>query len=170
MMNTTPVNTKTSEVERSSLVGGFNHVAQVTRDLDRLAAFYADVFEVPFVELPPAGARHGFLLFGHGTAAGDPGPILHVFEMQEETTGPFGPTEMFRRGRLDHFAIEATDEHALAKIRDRLVEGGASDGVVRVFGGWFLSLHVVDPDGMELEVGCRWSRDHFSEDDVAIAH
>jgi catechol 2,3-dioxygenase-like lactoylglutathione lyase family enzyme len=158
----------TVSAERSSLVGGLNHVAQVTRNLDRLTNFYADVFDVPFAELPPhRDRRHGFLLLGRGSPDGDPGPMLHVFELPEEATGPFGPADqMFRRGRLDHLAIEAADEHALAEVRDRLVELGASDGVVRVFGGWLLSVNFVDPDGMRLEVGCRWSGVRFADEDV----
>jgi catechol 2,3-dioxygenase-like lactoylglutathione lyase family enzyme len=151
------------------LTGGINHIAQVTRDIDQLAAFYAEVFEVPFVELPPHEGRHGFLLLGQGTSPQDPGPILHAFEVPEEVTGPLpDPDAMFRRGRLDHAAIEAAGERALCEIRDRLVARGASDGAVRLFGGWFLSVHFVDPDGMRLEVGCRWTGEVLSADDLDV--
>src|SRR5690349_2814581 len=89
--------------ERSSLVGGFNHVAQVTRDLDRLTGFYRDAFDVPFLEIADPRGRHGFLLLGRGSHDDDLGPVLHVFEMPEDMTGPLpAPEAMFRRGRLDH--------------------------------------------------------------------
>jgi catechol 2,3-dioxygenase-like lactoylglutathione lyase family enzyme len=158
---------------RSPLVGGFNHVAQVTRDLDRLARFYDEVLEVPFCELPGGDdrGRHGFLLLGRGTSEEDPGPVLHVFEVPEEVTGPLPDAgAFFRRGRLDHLAIEASDERSLCEIRDRLVERGASDGSIRLFGGWFLSVHLVDPDGMELEVGCRWTGEVVAREDLDVEH
>ena len=86
-------------------------------------------------------------------------------------TGPFLPADdMFTRGRLDHFAIDCPGEAELAEVRDRLVAMGACDGVVRVFGGWFLSLHVVDPDGLRLEIGCARTGAHFSDDELEIAH
>jgi catechol 2,3-dioxygenase-like lactoylglutathione lyase family enzyme len=157
--------------QRSAVVTGFGHVAQITCDLDRLVRFYREVFDVPFVELPGPDARHGFLLLGTGPHPGDLGAMLHVFEMSEDITGPMPPADvMFRRGRLDHIAIEAADEPALELLRDRLVACGASDGVVRVFGGRFLSIHLVDPDGMHLEVGCAWRRERFGDADVVLAH
>ena len=162
---------QSQRAERSNLVDGFNHVAQVTQDLDRLAAFYRDVFEVPFIELPDPRGRHGFLLFGANPRKGELGPVLHVFEVPEEARGSFGsPDAMFHRGRLDHIAIQAADEHTLAELRDRLVASGACDGVVRAFGSQLLSLHVVDPEGMRLEVVCAWSRVRFGDDDVVPAH
>jgi catechol 2,3-dioxygenase-like lactoylglutathione lyase family enzyme len=156
---------------RSSLIRGFNHVAAVTHDLDRLTAFYRDVFDVPFVPIPTPDIRHGFLLLGDMAPNGGLGPILHVFEATEDMTGELpDATAIFRRGRLDHIALDATDEFALAELRDRLVAAGASDGVVRVFGGHYLSVHVEDPDGMQLEVGCNWTGDVFGESDVVREH
>jgi hypothetical protein len=76
---------------------------------------------------------------------------------------------MFRRGRLDHVAIEAASESALRELRDRLVARGACDGVVRLFGERFLSLHVVDPDGMRMEVGCTRTGEDFTDDELAPA-
>ena len=158
------------QAERSPFVGGFNHVAQTTPDLDRLTAFYTDTLGVPFVELPDTRGRHGFLLLGDAGSDGL-GPILHVFEAPEAVTGPLAdPDAMFRRGRLDHIAIEARDESSLAELRDRLVASGACNGVVRVFGGHLLSLHVVDPDGMRLEICCPWTHTVFGDEDVVLAH
>lgn len=169
-VSTTSVNEMAAGVTRSSLVGGFNHVAQITRDIDRLARFYRDVFEVPFVELPAREGRHGFLLLGSGSTAKDPGPVLHAFEVSDEITGPLpDPDAFFRRGRIDHMAIETVGEHQLCEIRDRLVACGASDGAIRLFGGWFLSVRFADPDGLRLEVGCRWTGELLSSDDFAAA-
>src|SRR5262249_22789309 len=146
----------TAPSARSSLVNGFNHVAVVARDLDRLVGFYADVFDVPFVEVPDERGRHGFLSLGPGRRDVDPGPVLHAFEVPEDMTGPFPSAgDMFRRGRLDHIAIEAAGETELQVLRERLVACGASDGVVRIFGGWLLSMHAVHPAGTHTEVGCR---------------
>jgi len=46
---------------------------------------------------------------------------LHVFELHEEITGPVPLLPMFRRGRIDHFGLNAPDEHALRTVRDRLL-------------------------------------------------
>jgi catechol 2,3-dioxygenase-like lactoylglutathione lyase family enzyme len=168
-MTITSVNEATRGVTRSTLIGGFNHVAQTTSDIDRLAAFYEEVFEVPFVELPADEGRHGFLLLGRGLSAADPGPVLHAFEVSEAVTGPLpDPDAFFRRGRLDHLAIEAAGEKELCEIRERLVDRGASDGAIRLLGGWFLSVHFVDPDGMRLEVGCRWTGEVLAEEDLEV--
>jgi catechol 2,3-dioxygenase-like lactoylglutathione lyase family enzyme len=154
----------------SALVNGFNHVAVITRDLDRLVAFYAENFDVPFREILDPRGRHGFLSLAPGLHEDDPSPVLHVFEMPEDVTGPFPPADdMFRRGRLDHVAIEAAGEPELRELRDRLVACGATDGVIRVFGDRLLSLHVVDPDGMRLEVGCPRTGTEFDDTDLEIA-
>jgi catechol 2,3-dioxygenase-like lactoylglutathione lyase family enzyme len=154
----------------SSLVNGFNHVAVITRDLDRLVAFYAANFDVPFLEIPDPRGRHGFLRLAGGRDEGDPGPVLHAFEMPEHVTGPFPPADdMFRRGRLDHVAIEAAGEAEFRELRDRLVGADATDGVIRVFGDRFLSLHVIDPDGMRLEVGCVRTGTVFDDTELEIA-
>lgn len=85
-------------------------------------------------------------------------------------TGPLPGTDtMFRRGRIDHFAIQTAGEGALLEARDRIVAAGAGDGVIRVFGGGLLSLHVTDPDGVQFEVVCPWERDVIGVDQVVIA-
>jgi catechol 2,3-dioxygenase-like lactoylglutathione lyase family enzyme len=152
----------------SVLVAGVNHVAESTQDLDRLAAFYRETMDIPFVELTDGRGRHGFLLLG-GDASGGLGSILHVFEVPAAIADYGDPAAMFRRGRLDHIAIEAAGEAALAEIRKRTMAAGASDGVVRVFGNWLLSLHVADPDGMRIEVTTRWTREVFGDADVEVA-
>jgi catechol 2,3-dioxygenase-like lactoylglutathione lyase family enzyme len=144
------------------LVTGLNHVAVITRDLDRFVGFYREVFDASFEELTDPRGRHGFVHLA------DSGPmsVLHAFEVGEEITGPFDEApNMFRRGQIDHLAIEASSESALCELRDRLAARGASDGSVRLFGDRLLSIHVVDPDGMHLEVCCPRTGDYLEETD-----
>jgi hypothetical protein len=42
-------------------------------------------------------------------------------------------------------------------------------GVIRLFNGRYLSLHVVDPDGMRLEVGCLRTGSDFDDAELEIA-
>ena len=132
---------------QEQLLAGFNHVATVTRDMERLLTFYADVF----------GARPEFDLVAPGVELRHVGinlngSFLHVWEVTEAFTGPF-PPEMFKRGRLDHLALAARDVDALETLRTRLVEIGACEGNVTDFGS-ILSVWFTDPDGMEMEVCC----------------
>ena len=67
---------------------------------------------------------------------------------------------MFRRGRLDHFALNATGEDAFQELRGRIVATGAGDGEIVDLGPG-RSIGFRDPDGNELEVvlmkpGARW--------------
>ena len=153
---------------RSSLVNGFNHVARSTQDLDRLVAFYRDTMDLPFVELTDPRGRHGFLLLG-GSASPATTAMLHLFEVPAAIADYGDRDAMFMHGALDHMAIEAADERSLATMRERLIAAGASDGTLQVFGGWLLSLHVVDPDGVRLEVACHRTGDVFSDDEVVFA-
>lgn len=45
---------------------------------------------------------------------------------------------MFKRGRLDHFALNAASEEAFGELRRRLVAEGASDGIVKDLGSLLL--------------------------------
>jgi catechol 2,3-dioxygenase-like lactoylglutathione lyase family enzyme len=127
------------------LLDGFNHVAVLTADTDRLVAFYGDVFgAVVEGEVRPGdGMRLTFLKIG--TTA-----ELNVFEIAGNGEAA-RQTPMFGRGRLDHLALQAASIEAFDEIRDRLMERGASDGFVTDFGP-LLSLFFTDPDGLEAEV------------------
>ncbi len=130
-----------------SLLAGFNHVATVTRDMDRLIRFYEEVFDAkPVFDLVAPGLelRHVGIDCG--------GAFLHAWEATEDTTGSF-PSAMFRRGRLDHLALAARDENSLEQLRRRLIAYGACNGDITDFGS-ILSVWFTDPDGMELEVCC----------------
>ncbi|MBX7159527.1 MAG: VOC family protein [Acidimicrobiia bacterium] len=129
---------------------GISHVATITADLDRLRAFYEGVLgmtctavmrmsEAPYL-------RHAFLAAGPG--------VVHVFEQPGYDPVADGiPNEIGRRGRVDHFGLMVADEVELAAVRDRLVDAGASEGVVTDFGS-VLSVHFCDPDGLHAEVNC----------------
>lgn len=127
-----------------SLLAGVNHVALVTDDLDRLIDFYVSVFDAEVMcDLDEGAVRHALIDLGSGAA-------LHPFEVDGCEHGA-GRAEIFGRGHLDHVALNVADEAAFEKLRDRLVEAGASDGSVTDFGRvrtvWFR-----DPDGCEGEI------------------
>lgn len=126
---------------------GFNHVATLTTDLDRFAAFYGDVFGavVTFTMEQEGDHPRMFILdMGGGSA-------LNVFEVPEEAM--IGERRQIGgRGAIDHFGIAVADRVALEEVRDRLVAAGADIGEIQMLGGDTWSLFFRDVDGMELEV------------------
>ncbi len=125
---------------------GFNHVATMTSDLDRVVAFYGALFgaEVVF-EMQAEGdhPRMAILDFGGGAA-------LNAFEVPDHSI--IGDRRKIgARGPIDHFAIAVEDLATLEAVRDKLVELGADIGEIQRLGGEW-SLFFRDPDGMELEV------------------
>ena len=130
------------------LTVGINHVATITNDSDRLQAFYQEVFEAEILrdssEFPDgSGPRLSIIKIG-------PYAELNVFEIDGNTQADV-QTPMFGRGRLDHFALQASSIEAFETIRARLRERGAADDFVTDFGS-ILSLFFTDPDGLEGEV------------------
>ena len=127
------------------LLDGFNHVAVLTADTDRLIAFYTEMFgaEVDGEIRPDDGMRLTFLKIGTSAE-------LNVFEIAGNGEAA-RQTPMFGRGRLDHLALQAASIDTFDEIRDRLMKRGASDGFVTDFGP-VLSLFFQDPDGLEAEV------------------
>lgn len=127
------------------LLDGFNHVAILTGDTDRLVAFYQEVFgaTVDGDLRPRDGMRLTMVKVG-------PNSEFNVFELDgnEEAAKQ---TPMFGRGRIDHLALQAASLEAFQEIRSRLMARGASDGFVTDFGPIF-SLFFTDPDGLEAEV------------------
>jgi catechol 2,3-dioxygenase-like lactoylglutathione lyase family enzyme len=125
---------------------GFNHVATLTTDLDRHAAFYGRVFgaEVTFRMDATDGHPRMFILDLGGGAA------LNVFE----TTADQIVGEQRRqggRGAIDHFAIAVDSLSTLEAVKLRLVDAGADIGEIQRLGSEW-SLFFRDVDGMELEV------------------
>jgi catechol 2,3-dioxygenase-like lactoylglutathione lyase family enzyme len=127
---------------------GFNHVATVTSDMDRLVGFYKQVFgaEVTFeMAAKPDHPRMSILDLGAGAA-------LNVFEVEPDTI--LGDRRrQGGRGPIDHFALAVDSRAKLEEVRDRLVEAGADIGEIQRLGNEW-SLFFRDPDGMELEVCC----------------
>lgn len=129
------------------LTNGYNHVAILTNDTERLHAFYQEVFDAKVRATGLAGEEGPVRL-----SIVDVGPFseLNVFEIEDNTEAE-RQTPMFGRGRIDHLALQAASLAAFETIRDRLTARGATDGFVTDFGP-ILSLFFRDPDGLECEV------------------
>jgi catechol 2,3-dioxygenase-like lactoylglutathione lyase family enzyme len=131
------------------LTSGFNHVAVLTNDTERLHSFYQEVFDAVVVrdgpETPdgPAGVRLSIVHVG-------PSSALNVFEIVGNDEAD-RQRPMFGRGRLDHIAFQAQSLVAFETIRERLITRGAADDFVTDFGS-NLSVFFRDPDGLECEV------------------
>jgi len=97
------------------LTAGVNHVAVITRDLDRAVEFWGFVLGAGFRDISDERGRHGFVELAPGEAS-----VLHLFE-----------------------------------IRERLDARGSSTGAIQQVVGQMLSVHAIDPDGMEFEVPVR---------------
>ena len=130
------------------VTSGFNHVATLTPDMDRLVGFYKAVFgaEVTFeMQAKPDHPRMIILDLGGGAA-------LNMFEVDKEAI--IGDrTQQGGRGAIDHYALAVDSRATLEAVRDRLVEAGAEIGEIQRLGDEW-SLFFRDPDGMELEVCC----------------
>jgi catechol 2,3-dioxygenase-like lactoylglutathione lyase family enzyme len=124
---------------------GFDHVATVTADLDRITAFYQDVFDARIIfEMAATERRPRMVVLDLGASA------LNVTERPQNTivgerTKPGG------RGPIDHYGIGVATRSDLDLMRDRLLDQGADVGDVQRLGDTW-SLFFRDPDGMELEV------------------
>ena len=128
------------------LTRGINHVAILTKDTDRLHAFYRDIFEAEvFADMPlgDSGGRLSIIRLGDYVE-------LNVFEWPGNAEAD-RHTPMFGRGPIDHLGIEAADKESFEEIRRRLIACGAADSFVTDFGIGY-SVFFVDPDGLECEV------------------
>jgi len=129
------------------LTSGFNHVAVLTNDTERLVDFYTSVFDAEVLRdgghFEEDNMRFTILQVG-------PSAELNVFNIKGNTESE-RQTPMFGRGRLDHLALQAESLEAFDTIRKRLIARGAADDFVTDFGP-MLSLFFRDPDGLECEV------------------
>jgi len=127
---------------------GFNHVATLTADLDRLTAFYGRAFDAVVTFEMAARDDHprmAILDLGSGAA-------LNVFEVAaDEIIGE--RTKQGHRGAIDHYALAVDSLDTLRSVRDQLIDAGADVGEIQQLGSEW-SLFFRDPDGMELEVCC----------------
>lgn len=128
------------------LASGCNHVTFLTQDIDRSIAFYTRIFEAEVrLDLSEGPLRHALIDVGGGFC-------LHPFEFVGTPDDAAGSPEMFRRGHLDHFAIDIADRAVFDTVARRLLAEGATTGRVRSF-GMVEILTFTDPDGMECEIG-----------------
>ena len=132
------------------LLDGFNHVAILTKDTDRLHAFYKEMFDATVGDPGAAGEEaHGgdvrvsFIQVG-------PNSELNVFEIKGNSEAE-RQTPIFGRGRIDHLALHAESLEAFETMRDRLIAAGSADEFVTDFGP-ILSVFFRDPDGLECEL------------------
>ncbi len=130
----------------SPITVGFNHVATLTTDLDRLAEFYERAFgaEVTFrMDATPEHPRMFILSLGGGGS-------LNVFEVDpEEIIGE--RRRQGGRGAIDHFALAVESHAELEAVKQRIVDAGGEVGDIQQLGDEW-SLFFRDVDGMELEV------------------
>ena len=138
---------KLDEINRrageSPLLDDINHLTFITADMDRLISFYERVFGArTTVDLEEEGLRHAFIEVG-------PHTVLHPFQVPG--LKPPGPQEMFERGRIDHFALNAASQEAFRELHRRLEAEGALDSVVTDMGS-MLIFSFLDPDEGRHEV------------------
>ena len=129
------------------LLDGVNHIAWISKDAERLKAFYARVFDADVGRNLANGANPVETMPVTGLG---PHTELNIVT-SEGNTEPQRQTPMWGRGRIDHFGLQAASPNAFHTIRTRLMNEGASDGTINDFG----SAHSVffrDPDGLEGEV------------------
>ena len=125
------------------LLDDIHHLTFITADMDRLISFYERVFEARVtMDLEEQGLRHAFI-------AMSPHTVLHPFQVPG--VEPPGAQPMFRRGRLDHFALQAASEEAFRELHRRVVAEGADDSVVTDMGSLLL-FSFTDPDEGRHEV------------------
>jgi catechol 2,3-dioxygenase-like lactoylglutathione lyase family enzyme len=129
------------------LLNGINHIALISKDIERLRTFYTDVFDAEVGPTKPHGEDSGEAMTMIRVG---PHTELNVFTI-EGSTEPDRQTPMWGRGRLDHFGLQAASAESFETIRHRLIEHGASDGEVNDFGA-VRSVFFRDPDGLEGEV------------------
>jgi catechol 2,3-dioxygenase-like lactoylglutathione lyase family enzyme len=146
-----------------ALVDDVHHIAFLTADIDRLISFYERMFDarVTFDRSEDEDAvgpvrRHAFIEIG-------PRTVLHPFEVSGVELP--GRQPIFERGRLDHFALNATSEEAFREIRRRLIAEGAhaTEGGLVTDMGSMLSFSFHDPDDAWHEV--MWVKPGTSAED-----
>lgn len=127
---------------------GFNHVATVTADADRLVDFYRQAFgAVVTLEMAARDDHPRMFILDLGGGAG-----LNVFEAPADTIVG-DRRRQGGRGPIDHYGLAVDSLPTLEAVRDRLVALGADIGQIQRLGTEW-SLFFRDPDGMELEVCC----------------
>lgn len=129
---------------------GFHHVALVTADAERAAAFYVELLGLDLVRREAggggaAGSGEGRYDLYVGDEEGTPGRLLTFYERPDSRKGGWGV------GGVHHVALGVGEEEAQLKWKRRLTDAG-----VAVTGpydrGYFTSIYFTDPDGQILEI------------------
>jgi catechol 2,3-dioxygenase-like lactoylglutathione lyase family enzyme len=127
-------------------LNGIHHLTILTSDMDRLIDFYRRVFDANVtLDMEEEGLRHVFIELG-------PDTVLHPFEVPGIEV-PQGEIEAFKRGRLDHFGVNAASEEHFWELRRRVIEEEAGvEGAVVSDMRSLISFTFEDPDGGRHEV------------------
>ncbi|MDN5812036.1 MAG: VOC family protein, partial [Micrococcaceae bacterium] len=120
------------------LLDGINHIALISKDVERLGRFYQTVFDAIVGETRDHGPGETMTNIRIG-----PATELNVFVIAGNIEAA-RQTPMWGRGRLDHVGLAAASAEAFETIRERLVQAGAGDGTVNDFGTQF-SMFFRDP-------------------------
>jgi catechol 2,3-dioxygenase-like lactoylglutathione lyase family enzyme len=131
------------------ITSGFNHVATLSTDLDRLAEFYREAFggEVVFTMEEEGDHPRMFIIDLGGGAA------QNAFQVPAEAI--IGERRRIGgRGGIDHFALAVPSLEVLETVKGRIVAAGGEVGDIQRLGAEW-SLFFRDIDGMELEVCCK---------------
>ena len=128
------------------ITSGFDHVATITADLDRIVSFYQAAFdaEVRF-EMQAEGDHPRMVILDLGG-----GSAMNIFEMPAESIVG-DRTRIGGRGPVDHYGIAVPTRADLETVERRLHDLGTDTGEIQALGDTW-SLFFRDPDGMELEV------------------
>ena len=130
-----------------NLISGIHHIATATNDLDATMAFYDEVFELSPKEGFPRQTPVGRVAF---YSIGD--VEVQVVEAEVVPAPTTTPAILLQHGlRLDHMTVALSSEADFETVRQRLIERGASDGVLTPFGNSSL-LAYADPDGHRHEI------------------
>ena len=87
---------------RACSLQGFNHVAILTNDTERLQAFYEEVFDAGVIRDGPESPGNAHIRMS--VIHVGPGAELNVFQIVGNTEAD-RQTPMFGRGRIDHLAL-----------------------------------------------------------------
>jgi catechol 2,3-dioxygenase-like lactoylglutathione lyase family enzyme len=129
------------------VTSGFNHVATLTTDIDRIVDFYEQAFgALKTFEMAARDDHPRMVVLDLGGGA-----ALNVFEVASDDDIVGDRRRQGGRGAIDHYAVAVDTLATLEAVRDRLDALGTDIGEIHQLGDTW-SLFFRDPDGMELEV------------------
>jgi catechol-2,3-dioxygenase len=134
-----------------------NHAVLFVRDVERSAAFYADVLGFRVLPMAPDGFNAAFLQAPDSTNDHD----LGLFGIGEAA----GPSQAGRATvGLYHLAWEVDTLAELERVQERLLQAGALVGSSDH--GTTKSLYGKDPDGLEFEIAWIIPADLLTEEAI----